>query len=683
MSPFLYVMRCRPKKRKKTKLLLKDIDFFGKLKSIIIYDREEKSMDVKKISSVSYEDYQYTRLAQDLLIELGEKIQKLHSRAEYKRLKKRLEQAIGDTSYGGQKKYDSHVQQIYTALYNLFADACGEESVSDLPIQINRQNAKTVLERLKNLSLALKTQEEIDQQFLEEVYKVHAEYKHSKDYMRRLVIARLQEISPEFVSQFEDGKAVVENGRSVLRDDIDSISTRLLILKQFVKQFGWCEGVKGDDSHGRGFECLRLKEWIGERDFGQAAEELTEDVFDRLVEIRSETRSMNAEQNNLQLVNIAKDLGAGHFQKNKNNREPLYIFAIAFEMTLSFKNQLPCPGDENYMTDIRKNLFFDFYTDNLINKVEGGDTKKEKDISGYGINYRNYAEAAYLRSICASGSALEKLREASEIISRCESSEEARSLEYFESFEERPEEFLANRRTEYHRNALKRHLKDNVDDFCRFLLEDYVCRSSDGERRYKFGSDPRTATAMYAALTGEKVKAIRQETGLLKSNAWRTGVAVPPDCSPEEKEKRKAFNAVLGRYADLINRENRMMKCYEDPDTLQPQDLKGINDTLDILRSDLLIAALYYLIAVFDKDPAHFPVDRLDNFEVFYNYLTQENVIRGKHAAHSINSILLKCGFMEINPKNVFDLFVLYETYQIMIGRLHLYEKTVNAKMAP
>lgn len=55
-----------------------------------------------------------------------------------------------------------------------------------------------------------------------------------------------------------------------------AISTRLLILKQFIKQFGWCEGVIHDkDARGEGYRCEKLRKEISEyRDRLEAAGEL-------------------------------------------------------------------------------------------------------------------------------------------------------------------------------------------------------------------------------------------------------------------------------------------------------------------------------------------------------------------------------------------------------------------------
>lgn len=603
-----------------------------------------------------------------LTTDLGKKIQQLHSREEYDQLSVRLKNAIGtNDQYGNRKKYDAKVQVIYTSIVNLLVSVFPELAYDDFPVRLSEGNQKIISERFNDYANRLVRQSEVDNQFAEELYKIHSEYKSSKDYIRRVVLTRLAKISPEFVCA---------PGSSELRSDIDSISTDLLILKQFIKQFGWCENVKGDD-HGRGFECLRLKGLIGERSFESYAKGITEDIFDVLAEHPNDNGSLSREENNLRIVNFAKNLGKGYFQRNTDNREPLYVFAIAFEMTLAFGNRIPEAGDPDYETDIRKNLFFDFYTDNLINSLNSSGT--ENDISGYGVNYKNFREVAFLRSIKSPKSALDKLREAMFIIDFCEKDSRAKSLEQFDDADDVDADIgekVSFGFSDIFLSDFIVHLSDDVDSFCDFLLDNYVCK--DIEKAYRYGSDLRTAMEVYQKFTSDDVREQIIQISSSNTGAWGNSIKIKinTDDSSQEREKKTAFNKLLSHFSVLKNHEQHLLEYSsgvdvdEHPENLNDIDkVKKYDEVRDkhgrskIIRSDLVIAIMNFLVVSYVNNRKFIPDESLINFGNFYGYV-----------ARNYNADLIRSGFMEINAKSIFDLLAVYSTYQQLISLLHVYQ---------
>lgn len=124
----------------------------------------------------------------------------------------------------------------------------------------------------------------LDAIFLDRLNAIYKEYKSSSDYMSRLVIRRLREISPEFVCKkaAEDEKKddagfqLDENGKRVLLEDIPT--TRLLILKQLIKVFGWMEGINNRDFSSIGNDEKNLVE----KDFHGDYHDIDESIFDVL-----------------------------------------------------------------------------------------------------------------------------------------------------------------------------------------------------------------------------------------------------------------------------------------------------------------------------------------------------------------------------------------------------------------
>lgn len=99
-----------------------------------------------------------------------------------------------------------------------------------------------------------------------------------------------------------------------------------------------------------------------------------------------------------ELLKICDDFANGVFRTNNGmTREHLYWFAIMFDMTVALK------GTDAYdpSSDIMKNLFGDYYCDNLIRFLSSTYTDEEHSIfenepTGEGINFKNYAESIYL-----------------------------------------------------------------------------------------------------------------------------------------------------------------------------------------------------------------------------------------------------------------------------------------------
>ena len=121
-----------------------------------------------------------------------------------------------------------------------------------------------------------------------------------------------------------------------------------------------------------------------------------------------------------QLLKLCDDLASGRFRTNGRTRTDLYLFAIAFGMTVN----TGAPGSFCPDTDVEKNLFHDFYADNLVRYLSAdyaassGDYEAEP--SGEGINYKNFAEVIYLYYLCRPGlSPRQKIKKANLMIRKC------------------------------------------------------------------------------------------------------------------------------------------------------------------------------------------------------------------------------------------------------------------------
>lgn len=128
-----------------------------------------------------------------------------------------------------------------------------------------------------------------------------------------------------------------------------------------------------------------------------------------------------SESDDWTLLKLADDLANGKFRTNGKTRKDLYLFAMAFNMTVSIKG---LDEEQDQERDVEKNLFHDYYNNNLMRfltecyKKDAGSYQAEP--TGEGINYKNFAEVIYLYYIRkAKLSPKDKIKQAEAMIASC------------------------------------------------------------------------------------------------------------------------------------------------------------------------------------------------------------------------------------------------------------------------
>lgn len=183
------------------------------------------------------------------------------------------------------------------------------------------------------------------------------------------------------------------------------------------------------------------------------------------------------------IARIAVNLADAFFDSQHKTREYLYLFAVAFGMT-NGDIQDSVPDDRR---DIRKNLFEDFYADNLLNHLEKPrDQHEESLIDGYGINYKNYIELIFLYCINQrknNRTSLEILQQACRMIKCCAGrGKQAQSREIAAHVAESSNDILNEQvpgfTAYYKRNFMDNLLSLNEQEFCNVLIAEYECSSN-------------------------------------------------------------------------------------------------------------------------------------------------------------------------------------------------------------
>lgn len=118
------------------------------------------------------------------------------------------------------------------------------------------------------------------------------------------------------------------------------------------------------------------------------------------------------------ILRFCHKMAKGSFQSDvKTNRRNLYHYAILFNMTCDI-GEVEVRKNE---TDISKNLFEDFYCDNMLRFFDKSDTSNEAEPSGEGINYKNFTDVIYIYFLLNNREELpgKRIDDAEKLIKRC------------------------------------------------------------------------------------------------------------------------------------------------------------------------------------------------------------------------------------------------------------------------
>ena len=128
---------------------------------------------------------------------------------------------------------------------------------------------------------------------------------------------------------------------------------------------------------------------------------------------------------NGELIELCNDFAEGVFRTNNGDtRRKLFWFAMVFGMTVRLRETDPFIENK----DIEKNLFEDYYSDNLMRFLSEDFAKQEtmsmfeNEPTGEGINYKNYVESIYVYYLYRKEMNLipgERIDSAEKMIDRC------------------------------------------------------------------------------------------------------------------------------------------------------------------------------------------------------------------------------------------------------------------------
>lgn len=404
----------------------------------------------------------------------------------------------------------------------------------------------------------------------------------------------------------------------------------------------------------------------------------------RLKELNKQTESAKGKLKDIRsrygIVRLADDLAQGRFRSNGSTRRDLYMFAMAFDMTYSTgagNAPLETTRMIDYSSDIEKNLFEDYYTNNLMRFItsayEGNPNAYELDPSGHGINYKNFAEMVYVYFIAKELSPTEKLRRSTEMIARLRQNAKSPLLSDDTS-------------TRYYETLFTEDILDMPEEeFEQFVADNYDCsvayeyEDEDGRKHSGIMGDMQVQTSQNTAF-----REYRRLIDDMEQDMWQDGVEDSEfsrkncnyglwftDISMDKKSGRAAFD---GSFADDDDkdRQDRFFKLLyginmfighlfseEESELNENQQHNAISSrvirTMDITSpSDMtrtaLVTAYYYW---YNHTNEHHGRTKCFT-EVFDDYTDPST---------GLNSLLEAAGYQPVNDRNIFDLAVMFSSY--------------------
>lgn len=490
---------------------------------------------------------------------------------------------------------------------------------------------------------------ELEDRMLLSLFARYQDYPSPEEYMKRIV---------DRLCNNEDGW--------------NSDPVRLRILKQFIKYGNYLS-----DAGYRGKTTISncVKTILGRKPSeDEILSLLNDNVFDSIVNATKEQRKPNGKYG---LLKLADDLANGKFRAGGATKKGLYLFAMVFGMSFYTGGT---DGSEiiDYETDIEKNLFRDYYTNNLMRFIssayKGNLSEYELDPSGQGINYKNFAEMVYLYYISKDYSPKDKVRLSAEMIGRVQMKATKQSYPH----EKR------DLGTSMFRGFFKYSEKNQMfyDDvfsldetaFEEFLLQFYDCNTF-GEAEHKLvgpevvrvgplqiGVEQRSAYKAFLSI----VKGLRELHVPLENcnyGLWFTDVAAfrKKGLDTLEEHYTSIDRIKFEEFIELLLSVNRFVgytvdetvsSQNDEQEWNQPLKLKikalDVHSDKEITRTSLIVAYYYFFNALHENDGR----EKWRCFSEVFNSFKM-----------GIDKKLEASYYQPLSGRNIFDVLVTFSSY--------------------
>ena len=472
----------------------------------------------------------------------------------------------------------SNKPELLKDLYNMF-DSCG------ITYEKNRDN--DYYEKLISTS-KFPDFDELEAKILQILFSKFRYYPSPEEYMLRIV------------------ERMTKNSF----DNWNNDTLRLRILKQFIKY--------GDYLRSAGFGSRAVIKNSVNVSENEICDYLNDNIFDVLKDSKKEDRQPDGK---FGLLKIADDLASGKFRTEGASKKALYLFAMVFGMTYG----------KNDDTDIEKNLFQDYYTNNLMRYISEcyihNPFEFEADPSGQGINYKNFAEMVYLYFIAQNNyDAKTKIKLSSEMINRLRNSKPSH-------------ETSLSKFTGFYKSRINEALNKNPDEFENFIRDNYNCHTGNlGVLQLE--TDQNTALNVYLKILS-RTQEIRTEQDIPSRTGeglWFTDTETLKIRQLENLKKINSDEKSISDFIELLGAVNKFLS-KPLPENPEPED---------ITRTMVVTAYYYYFTTKYENNLSW----QWDNFETLFNGMKTE-----------LDMYLNKAGYQPFSNKIIFDVLTAFSAW--------------------
>ena len=458
--------------------------------------------------------------------------------------------------------------------------------------------------------------DEVNQKIVNTLGKIYSEYPRPEEFMERIVA------------------------------DLDSDATctdslRLRILRRFLSTVN----VKQNKKY---YSKTLAKKEIAD---------IEENIFQRL-----EDESIK-KCDSIPLLQAAHHLAKGSFISPAKTKEWLFLLAFAYDM--KYYSSINS-DDYDAQRDVEKNLFTDYYCDNLTRYIyseDGGNSgNSDKEPSGLGLNPKNFVDVIFIYYLNAEG--LETSKKVAGFYTMIDKVKDAWKC-HFEYVETRKSEYEATP-TALYRNKIDTIINEmDEDSLQKYLLDHYFCDVRYSYANQKTGEIQEGSKGPFE-LQFSINSAYKQYCEIL--DLIKDGLNLSKDVDFSKIDRRAIHDIVVVRTRDLEQNvpfsEAESFKSFvadgerseelwliikNIEKRLNPYEVIGITNAMNVTRTKLIAAYYHYYCLENGLDDGS---NTWSNFKDVYDDMSL-----------CLNDYLKEAGYQPINSKNLYDVFVIFFAY--------------------
>ena len=530
---------------------------------------------------------------------------------------------------------------------SLIAEICNMFESAGISCE-EKKTAEYYSELLEKTEDKFMSFEDIKVSILQTLYDNFMDYPTPADYMKRLV-----------------------DRLSDPRDHWENDTLRLRILKQFIKYGNYLKYKKNIVTEDGSIKEVKVSVYSGETYIKSFVKNITgksyvtkDDVLDKINDsifsiLDTATKEQAQYDGKYGLIRLADNLSCGRFRSESTTRYDLYMFAVVFGMTWD-------PDNPDSETDIDKNLFKDYYTNNLMKYIIAPiyydvRDKFRGEPTGQGINFKNFTEMIYLYYIAKDLDPLEKLRKANEMVERVKNCERKgisdliSTTTYIHSFTD-PEKGL---------------IRLSEEEFEKKICEQYDC-SLQAKNNFKINpfsvqSGQNKASEFFESLVSEIEKSMEKpDYGIWFIDSSDSKSKINSDFIREIITVNNNDTHKTDLFITLIEKINSILILNTKTDDNNPELFNVIRPA--IMSRTNLIKAFYYHYNIYpdgndDYKPDGDDTDASGNNDAMPLYTNKSFKEVFDDYRSELNWKLKEANYQELNAKNIFDIVVVFSSY--------------------